>query len=79
MAVALNSDLTLKAISPKENFLGRSWTLEVNEISEEAGLKTEKSCFCPCKSIVIVFLSEKILMQRLRIYKQEKGEPQKVL
>lgn len=79
MAIALNNDLTLKAINPKENFLGRSWTLEVNRISEEAGLKTQKSCFCPCKSIVIVFLSENTLMQRLRIYKQEMGELQKIL
>lgn len=78
MAIALN-DLMLKAINPKEDFLGRGWTLEVNEISEEDGLETEKSCFCPCKLIVHVFLSEKILMQRLRIYKQEKREPLKVL
>lgn len=78
MAIALN-DLMLKAISPKENFVGRTWTLEVNEISEEAGLETEKNCFCPCKSIVTVFLTEKIVVQRLRIYKEEKGEPLKVL
>lgn len=42
MAIALR-DLMLKAINSKENFLGRSWTLKVNEISEEAGLKTEKT------------------------------------
>lgn len=53
-------DLILKAINPKENFLGISWALEVNEISEEAGLKTEKSWFRPCKSIVAVsFLRKK--------------------
>lgn len=72
-------DLILKAINPKENFLGRSWTLEVNEISEEAGLKTEKSWFCPCKSIVAVSFLRKNVMQRLGIYEQEKGELLKVL
>lgn len=78
MSMASN-DLMLKAINPKENFLGRSWTLEVNEISEDAGLKTEKSWFFPCKSIVTVSCLRKNLMQRLRIYEQEKGEPLKVL
>lgn len=74
------NDLMLKAINPQKNFLGRSWTLEVNEISEEAALKTEKSWFCPCKSIVTVScLRNKKIMQRLRIYEQEKGEPLKVL
>lgn len=78
MSIALD-DLMLKAINSKNNFLGRSWTLEVNEISEEAGLKTEKSWFCPCKSIVTVSCLRKNLMQILRIYEQEKGEPLKVL
>lgn len=76
--MALN-DLMLKAINPKENFLGRSWPLEVNEISEEAGLKTEKSWFCPCKSIVTVSCLRENLMQRLRIYEQERGKTLKVL